>query len=65
MKIVFESDDESNPVQDTRKNIRKMIRSSDLRVETKEAVQRELERRERLEEKQKLVRIKNHPNYLI
>lgn len=38
-----------------RKNIRKMIRSSDLEIETKEAAKREIERKKRIEERQKLV----------
>lgn len=48
--------DENSPKKHGRKNIRKMIRSSDLEVETKEAAKREMERKKRIEERQKLVR---------
>lgn len=51
--------DENSPKKHGRKNIRKMIRSSDLEVETKEAAKREMERKKRIEERQKLVRFLN------
>lgn len=38
-----------------RKNIRKVIRSADLEVSTKEAAKREAERKKRIEDRQKLV----------
>lgn len=48
-----------------RKNIRKVIRSSDLEDETKEAAKREGERKRRIEERQRLVRLfyPNHHQY--
>lgn len=54
--------DKNSPKKHGRKNIRKMIRSSDLEIETKEAAKREFERKKRIEERQKLVRIKSWPN---
>lgn len=50
-----DDDGEKGSRKHGRKNIRKVIRSSDLEVETKEAAKLEAERKKRIEERQKLV----------
>lgn len=52
-----DSSDDNSKKKSGRKNIRKVIRTADLEDETKEAAKREQERKKRIEERQKLVRI--------
>lgn len=55
IKKVSDSSDENTPKKHGRKNIRKVIRTADLEQETKEAAKHEIERKKRIEERQKLV----------
>lgn len=50
-----DDDDNDTPKKHGRKNIRKVTRYQDLEDETKEAAQRERERKKRIEERQKMV----------
>lgn len=50
-----DDDDMDTPKKHGRKNIRKVTRYQDLEDETKEAAQRERERKKRMEERQKMV----------
>lgn len=49
-------DSDGNPKSKGRKNIRKVMRNKDLDQETKDAARIEMERKKRIQERQKLVR---------
>lgn len=50
-----DSSDDENQKNKGRKNIRKVIRNKDLDQETKDATRAEMERKKRIQERQKLV----------